>query len=185
MDLKIAVAIIAGIVTAVGWLTNHVLSERAQRRRQRLQSQLEYATQQLEELYGPLAVHIIEGKRVYTDLLETLGRESVFRNSNPLPTEDLDAWMFWLEHSLLPRNRAIRNLLSTKIHLIEGSLMPSSYVTFLQHISSWEVKHSRWKEEGVEYGWQPSVDWPENFSAEILETFELIKARHAQLVSQL
>ena len=185
MDLKITIAIIAGTVTAAGWLTNHVLSERALRLRQRIQSQLEHTTQQLEELYGPLAVHIIEGKRAYTDLLETLGRESVFRDSDPLPTEDLDAWMFWLEHSLLPRNRAIRDLLVAKIHLIEGALMPSSYVTFLQHVSSWEIKHSRWKDEGVEYGWQPSVDWPENFSAEILESFDHIKARHAHLVNQL
>jgi hypothetical protein len=164
---------------------NHVLSERANRRRQHLQEQLAYTTQQIEELYGPLAFLIIEGQRVFKDLLESLGRNYVFLDDQPLPPDELKTWMFWLEQSFLPRNQEIRRLLSAKTHLIEGSSMPRSFVTFLEHYSSWDIRHWRWTAEQVEYSWHSSINWPTDFSNDVLETFRLLKDRHARLVGRL
>jgi hypothetical protein len=143
VGIELTVALLAGIITAVGWFINHVLSERAERRRQHLQAQLKFTTQQLEELYGPLVFLISEGQHAWNDLLALLGRPHVFvtvgHRELPLPPEGLKAWMFWAEHSFLPLNREIRRLLSTKTHLIEGSVMPKSFDRFLKHYSTWEI----------------------------------------------
>ena len=164
VGIELTVALLAGTVTAVGWFINHVLNERAERRRQHLQAQLKFTTQQLEELYGPLVFLINEGQHAWDDLLNLLGREYVFvevgSTEVPLPPEELKAWMFWAEHSFMPLNREIRRLLSTKTHLIEGSVMPDSFDIFLKHYSTWEIRHLRWTKEQVEYSWHSSTDWP-------------------------
>lgn len=117
MNIELTIALLAGAVTAAGWLVNHVLSERAERRRQHLQAQLEFTTRQLEQFYGPLAFLMIEGRRVFDDLLDSLGRRYVFLEDEPLPADELETWMFWLDQSFLPRNREIRHLLP--LHLLK------------------------------------------------------------------
>lgn len=190
MDIELTVALLAGTITAVGWFINHILNEHTERRRQHLQAQLKFTTQQLEELYGPLAFLIIEGQQAFSDLLDSLGRRYVFlavghRTDEPLPPEELKTWIFWVEYSFLPRNHEIRRLLSTKTHLIEGSVMPNSFVTFLKHYSSWEIRHLRWTKEHVEYSWHSTINWPNDFDSEVLEAFRILKERHTRLVGQL
>lgn len=185
MSSELSIALLAAGITAFGWLVNHVLSERADRRREHLRAQLKYTTQQLEELYGPLAFLIIEGQQIFSDLLDSLGRPYVFIEGEPLAPEELKTWLFWLDSSFLPRNREIRDLLSSKTHLIEGSSIPDSYVAFLEHYSSWEIRHLRWTREQVEYSWHSSVNRPEEFGAHVLESFRKLKERHAELVGEL
>ena len=79
MGIELTVALLAGIITAVGWFINHVLNERAERRRQHLQAQLKFTTQQLEELYGPLVFLINEGQHAWDDLLNLFSLRSVAR----------------------------------------------------------------------------------------------------------
>jgi hypothetical protein len=189
VGIELTVALLAGTVTAVGWFINHVLNERAERRRQHLQAQLKFTTQQLEELYGPLVFLINEGQHAWDDLLNLLGREYVFvevgSTEVPLPPEELKAWMFWAEHSFMPLNREIRRLLSTKTHLIEGSVMPDSFDIFLKHYSTWEIRHLRWTKEQVEYSWHSSTDWPKEFESNVREAFRILKERHTRLIGQL
>src|SRR6266567_7765045 len=73
MAITWAIAILGAVVTAFGWLVTHILSASAENRRQRLISQMEYTKQQLEELYGPLAFLILEGRQTFRDLLAALG----------------------------------------------------------------------------------------------------------------
>lgn len=185
MNQELALALFAGGLTAAGWLVNHILGERAERRRRHVQAQLDYTTQQLEELYGPLAFLIIEGQQIFSDLLDSLGRRHVFDGDRPLPPDELQTWMFWLENAFLPSNRQIRDLLRSKTHLIEGARMPDSFARFLEHYSSWEIRHLRWTMEQVDYSWHSGVNWPDEFSAEVLATFRRLKQRHAGLVGQL
>ena len=185
MPLELMLALLAAAVTALGWLVNHVLAERAARHRQHLEAQLEHTTRQIESLYGPLAFLIIEGKQVFADLLESLGRNYVFVEGEDLPEDELETWLFWLDNSFLPANREIRDLLRDNAHLIEGSEMPESYATFLQHYSSWEIHHLRWQKQQHAYNWHSSINWPTAFADDVLATFSLLKQRHARLVGQL
>lgn len=116
MEPSVVVAIIAGSVTTIGWLVNHVLTERRDREKRQTEALLEYVKKQLEELYGPLAFLLYEGRRTFQDLLDTLGRSYVFMNDEPLSEKDLKIWLFWAEHSFLPKNEEIKKLLVSKTH---------------------------------------------------------------------
>jgi hypothetical protein len=185
MNIELTIAILTAGVTAIGWLVSHILGERAERRRLHLEAQLEHTGKQLEELYGPLAFKMIEGQQVFSDLLDSLGRNYVFVEGEQLPAGELQTWLFWLENSFLPGNREIRELLRSKTHLIEGTSMPASYEAFLRHYSSWEIRHLRWTREQVEYSWHSSINWPDEFATDVLDTFRLLKQRHARLVGKL
>ena len=74
MNIAVVIAVIAGLVSAVGWLVNYILSSKADLKRQHLVSRLGHIEAQLKQLYGPLAFFIIEGKASAHDLISTLGR---------------------------------------------------------------------------------------------------------------
>jgi hypothetical protein len=170
------------LLSAVGWLVNHAITGRSDHRRQQLVWQLAFASEQLEQLYGPLAFLITEGEQTFRDLLKKLGRNYVFFGDNPLPPEELKTWLFWAENDFLPRNRQIQALLASKSHLIEGAKIPDSHIEFLKHYSSWELAQ---KEQGAEYNWHSEVYWPRSFEYDVLTTFAQFKQRHAALLGRL
>lgn len=186
MDITWAVAILGAAVTAFGWLVTHILSTSAENRRQRLISQAEFTKQQLEELYGPLAFQLLEGRQTFQTLAETLGKdhfkdEDVASFSEP----ELKAWLFWVDVDFFPRNEKIKKLLSKKTHLIEGSKVPESYLTFLDHHNSWKISHERWLQQNVAYGWHSKINWPDQFEEDVLCTFNELQKRHAILIGMI
>jgi hypothetical protein len=181
MDAAIAVAVITGALTALGWLVNYALAGRREREARAIGALLAHTERQLERLYGPLEFQMIEGRQVFQDLLEDLGRGWVFPLDERLEGDELRRWHFFLEHSGLPGNERIRELLAENTHLIEGDRMPASYQAFLEHYSSWKLEHLRWEKEGAEYRWHSRVNWPIEFERDVHETFESLMERHAAL----
>lgn len=185
MQPTVEAALLTAAGAAIGWFTNHWLSSRREESRRRVEAQLAFVERQIEELYGPLAALLYEGRRTFLDLLQSLGRKYVFFEDCPLPPAELKTWLFWAEAEFLPRNDQIKTLLKTKAHLIVGPGFPESYVSFLDHCNSWAVHHRRWKEDGTPYSWRSKVNWPTEFEREVLATFLALKARHAQLLGTL
>jgi len=185
MDIRTTVALSAVVVTIAGWLINHILQSHRELKAKKREALLQYTQKQLEELYGPLAFLIIEGRRTFKDLLEVFGRKYVFVDDKPLSKEEFKIWMFWAENDFLPRNEKIKSLLMSKTHLIEGEEIPESYITFLDHCNSWQINHLRWKKENVEYSWRSKIDWPKEFSKDVLDTFKTLRRRHASLIFEL
>ncbi len=182
MQPAITVAIIAAAISAVGWVVNYVLSSRSARERTRLDAQLSHVQRQLELLYGPLAFLLYEGRQTLSDLWEKLGPQSIFTEGRQLTNEELNLWLFWVDHDFMPRNVAIQELLATRTHLLADNKLPNSYIAFLNHHNSWRIQHARWKEEGVPYSWHSKVDWPREFEDEVLSTFEDLMGSHARLI---
>ena len=185
LETPIVVALIAGVITALGWIATHIFSDRRERTRQQTEASLKHVESQLKELYGPLAFLVYEGRRTFLDLLDRLGRNYVFEEGTELPEEELKTWLFWAEHSLIPKNEKIKQLLMSKTHLIEGPRFPESYIAFLDHHNSWMINHERWKQENVKYSWHSKINWPESFGEEVLSTFESLKEKHAALLGEL
>jgi hypothetical protein len=168
MQPAVWAALIAAVVAAIGWFANDWLTVRREESRRRVEAQLKFVERQIEELYGPLAAALYEGRRTFLDLLDSLGRDHVFDKDRPLPPEELKTWLFWAESEFLPRNEQIKVLLKTKAHLVDGPAFPESYIFFLNHCNSWAVNHRRWKEEGTVYSWHSKINWPEQFENEAL-----------------
>ena len=177
----VQLALLGATLSAIGWLLSHFVSMYSEARRSKLVWKLEYTRQQLEELYGPLVFLVEEGRQTFADFCSMLGRTSVF-GSAPLLEHELAAWLFWAENDFLPRNRAIRDLISTNTHLIEGTRMPVSFRRFIEHQASWAVLHERWQVQQVEYSWHSSVNLPDEFAEEVIEAFDQLKSRHQELI---
>lgn len=183
MDVALWVAAITAAVSIAGWVINHVLTSQRDIRNQQRKAYLSYTERQLEELYGPLAILVVDGRRSFLELLATLGRSHVFHEDGRLSPDELRTWLFWTEHEFLPRNEKIKSLLTSHAHLIEGHVLPDSYVRYLDHHNSWAINHLRWQEEGIEYSWHSRVNYPKEFEDEVLHTLHTLKSRHADLVA--
>ncbi|WP_405895095.1 hypothetical protein OG272_27070 [Streptomyces sp. NBC_00104] len=181
MDTTLIAAIVAASVSVTGWAINHVLSQAAERNRQRHQTRLAHVEKQLEQLYGPLFFLLHEGTSSFRDFCLTLGRNHVFAENDEISPEDLETWLFWVDNDFMPRNTAIQELLASNAHLIEGSRMPDSYIQFIDHHNSWHISHQRWKEQGVSYRWRARQNWPMAFERDVISTYEQLKKRQAEL----
>ncbi|MGP3950096.1 hypothetical protein [Streptomyces sp. 7N604] len=180
MDATFTATLIAAIVTAGGWLVNHALSGRADRRRKQYETRLAHVEKQLEQLYGPLLFLVQEGQSAFREFCDTLGQNVAFDN-NGLNPEQMDLWLFWVDNEFMPRNAAIQNLLSSQAHLVVGDRMPDSYLMFIDHYNSWRVTHLRWKEKGVPYSWHAKYNWPKQFDVDVIEAYGRLKNLQAQL----
>jgi hypothetical protein len=180
----VVAASIAAAIAVMGWIVTHWLTNAREKQKHRLEASLKFTERQIEELYGPLAILLLEGRQSFEDLLAFLGRKSVFVGHEPLSDEDRKTWLFWVENELLPRNEKIRDLLLGKIHLIEGAAVPKSFLTFLDHHNSWTVNHKRWKSEGVIYPLRSKINFPDDFMPDVLDTAWKLKARHSEYVRQ-
>jgi hypothetical protein len=181
MDSTLLAALIAALATAVGWIVNSALSNRAELRRRRAEARLTHVEQQLEQLYGPLLFLVQEGRSAWQDFCDTLGRNVVFPNGRPLSEEEKALWLFWVDHEFMPRNEAIQSLLSSKTHLIAGDQMPDSFMAFIEHYNAWRVTHLRWKKDGVPYSWHSKVNWPMTFETDVIQSYERLKNLQIQM----
>ncbi|MDZ8257883.1 hypothetical protein [Nostoc sp. ChiQUE01b] len=185
-----AFAVVAGIV-------NHIMSGNRDRENQQTTASLKYTEQQLEELYGPLAFLIWEGRRTYTDLVEKLtemrgkkhtsGSLKVVEKDDriifPLrDEEEIKLWVFWIEKDAFPRHEKIKKLLMSKTHLIKGEIMPNSYLDFLDYHNSWKMEHLRWQEQQIKYPWKSKFNFPFKFETDIIETFTDLKGQQANFL---
>lgn len=183
MDATLLIALIGALVTALGWLVTNLLSESAEKHRRRLIYQTKFIRQQLNQLYGPLAFLLLEGRQTFQALADTLGREHLIDSDvETFSKAELQAWLFWIDADFFPRNEKIKQLLAKSTHLIEGGIVPESFLIFLDHYNSWKISHDRWLKEGVAYRWHSKIDWPEQFETDVLDTFHTLKQRHARLM---
>ena len=184
MNPTVTASLVAATVAVVGWFIAHLLGQITARRNLKQAAAIKHIERQLEELYGPLAFLMIEGRQTFNELLDSLGRQYVFYADRPLPDDELKTWLFWVENDFFPRNERVKCLLSAKAHLMEGDAIPESYQAFLDHHNSWYINHLRWQKEGIEYSWCSKINWPEQFGVDVLKTFDELRRRHMELIRE-
>jgi hypothetical protein len=183
MDATLIIALIGALVTALGWLVTNLLSASSEKHRRRLIYQTKFIRQQLNQLYGPLAFLLLEGQQTFQALADCLGRDHLIDSDVETFSEpELKAWLFWIDADFFPRNEKIKQLLARSTHLIEGGAVPASFLIFLDHYNSWKINHDRWIKEEIAYSWHSKINWPEQFEKDVLETFQILKQRHARLM---
>lgn len=86
-------------------------------------SELEYRKQQLAELYGPVYAYVRLNSRLF---------ESWMNGS----LKEINLQILELFRR---QNEEIINILSTKVHLLEGSSLPAGYIQFMSAVTIWNI----------------------------------------------
>lgn len=186
MDTALLVAIITATASILSWVVSSIFSSWREKRKEKLEARLKFIDKQLEELYGPLAFLVHEGENSFKSIFKTNRKKWVsLKGDDPIPKEQLELWIFWVENDFFPRNEKIKHLLMEKTHLIEGAKVPDSHLQFMEHYNTWKLDHLRWTEDGVDYPFISRVNFPDEFNDEVLETFSLLKCEQNDFLDKI
>jgi hypothetical protein len=137
----------------------HGLEVDLTKRQLTIQSQIERKERQLSEFYGPIYAMLKRGRTLVRLLLD--GKLDPIREQ------------FWV--LAYKTNSEIETILLTRSHLIEGQVMPLSFIQFLTHVPLWRA----WGEatggtpppkEEIPEAWYSTT-----FEADVYETTERLK----------
>lgn len=139
-------AIVAGVVTLAVAVVGAALSYASNRRLSQRQAYLARADAQLSELYGPMLATLGANGIAYRGFL-AIYRPGVERNflATEPSEEELRIWRLWVTHVLQAGNERIRELITTKSHLLIDDAMPKALLQFCAHTAGYRVTTERWK----------------------------------------
>lgn len=176
MNVVVVGPLIAAVVTAVGWLVAHLLQQRRDFKKRALESQSEYIQRQIEELYGPLsnlATQIVVTNHVLHGILKSSPEEAA-------RVEEI----FYFEY-FRPLHKEARELLKSKLHLVDGNGLPATFYAYLKASMQEEVQRGLWKEHKIDTSKVKGQAYPDSFTFEVQETLERLLARYDSLLQGL
>jgi hypothetical protein len=178
MGVTIAVSVITAVVAAAGTYLGTYLNNISLARRQ---DQLARVNAQLKDLYGPLAALLLSTQVLFDawrrwELPLTEG----WKGSSE---EERQRWRGWMRTVLQPRNIAMAELVMSHSDLIDDMRMPPSLMALCAHVRYYEALQARWDEGDVER-YIPYVLFPRDVTHDVVEAFNRLKARQADLLER-
>jgi hypothetical protein len=167
-------ALIAATVTIIGWFSTYWIAKRREDNTRRLEILLKYRQRQIEELYGPLVSLIDQIFNVW-EVRENILGPSPGRYSNE--DQQRIRQFFWNEY-FHPLHQEIRNLLRTKLYLLEGGHIPDTFLQYLQHSTQEESQHRLWDELQIDTKNTPRKEFPRGFYENIKGVLLQLMAEH-------
>jgi hypothetical protein len=180
MSTPLIAALIGATFVAIGWYVTWKLGERSRRRAAALQ----YLERQIGELYGPLLGLIMHSRtvsEVKKKLLKTGpdGETGEFRDGL-----DVDVARFFEQGYSFPLNKQIRELISSKMHLLDTTELPASFEAFFRHQAELECLYRLYVDLKVEthkeyHGTRITrTRWPNNFEEDVVTRLKQLRADH-------
>jgi putative ABC transport system substrate-binding protein len=168
-------ALIAAISALLGLFVGQYLTRWREDRTKRIQLTLEHAEKQLSEFYSPL-LSLVE----QLDTIANASSETDKAKSEERP--DIEKIM-WAE-LYRPVHDEILAILRTRIHLIEGFDIKSSFTSYLRHYASQKI---RWqlKAKGHPIPDMKTVGYPESFYWDIKNGLYLVSKRYENSLQEL
>ncbi len=172
---KINFEILTTIVLAfIGYIYTYFNNKKTRKR----EEQLKLINQRLEKFYGPMYFLTIAGRTSYQTLLNKLGRNLV--NVNPTEVE-LKEWREWVINIFMPDNRVQRDIIYKNAYLILESDTPECLVTFVKHVSEFEVILKKWEKSDFSENF-PSIDYPRDMQNYVKNSFLRLKKEQSELI---
>jgi hypothetical protein len=169
----VAVALAAGIVAYLNTLRINTR-----------QARLARVNAQLEELYGPLLALAESTNSAWHTFRSRHRPDDVhfFTEDSPLTDEERRAWVAWMTTVFHPTNRRSYELIVTKTHLLEDGQMPPALLTFLAHVSGYDVVTEAWRADDFRE-LASIVNHPgEPYLAYLRSSFSTLKQRQQRLL---
>lgn len=181
METALAVAVLAGIVTAIGWYATHRSNRALALRKDRL----EFVNKQLSELYGPLHISCKAGKTAYTTLLKKLNRTSgIFEQKKHPSEEEIKEWFHWMKNVLGPINERRDALILGNCHLLIEDKVPDCIIDFSSHVAAYRAILAKWENNDYQEHYS-TVPFPQDLDKYAEDSFAKLKVEQARLLSML
>lgn len=190
MDKNLITALIGAlsgaIVAAIGWFVASALSSRREIAARRDNAARDHLEKQIEQLYGPLS-----GLILYSRLEFDVARKKLPTNGtgqiafSQFSGRQGDIWHFFVENYFLPVNSEMRNLIRSKMHLLDSGILPESFEPFFAHEVQFEALHMLWKEKGEHSLDIEGPGWPKGLESDVKTVLDRLRGRHQLFLHRL
>jgi hypothetical protein len=165
--------------TALGWYVTYAYTKQKEDRTRRLEIQLKYRAQQIEELYGPLSSLIQQIFNVWHVRENVLGQGGYSGE-----VEQRIRQFFWQRY-FSPLHQEIGELLRTRLYLLEGNRLPDSFSKYLEHSTQEASKHLLWDELKIDTSRVGGKHWPDQFYIDVKGTLGRLMDEHKSGMAKL
>ena len=185
--LPIIVALISAATTSLGWFVLHDLTHKRETkarksiaqmadRTRRLELRLKYHEQQIREFYAPLYsnIQLIWNIRAIRERL-----------IEKLPENDDRVRRVLEIKYYLPLHTEIREIIKTKIFLIDGVEMLKSFSLYLEHSVMQDVKIRLSEEDGINTSSVQGFPWPDEFPKDVQAGLDKAMRSYDEIIQEL
>src|SRR5437870_3212686 len=173
------------MVTVIGWNVSNTLAKRRDAETRRAEATLKHIERQIEEFYGPLLCLIEQIFNVWTvreNLLFPEGRPASLDASDPRRNEIFN---FFQTTYFFPLHEKIREVLASKLYLVDAGLVPNSFRRYLEHSTQQVGQHRLRTDLGVSTDHIPGVPWPDAFYDDVKASLDELMERHERVLREL
>jgi hypothetical protein len=185
---NIIAAVVGSLTIALGWFVTHLSQARRERVAREDAAALRHLEAQIGELYGPLLGLIQETRAVFSVAQKRLSTTPTGRidfSHFSKERKDEEAWRFFVEGYFLPLNSQMSSLVRSKMHLLEGGIIPTSFQEFLLHEAEFSSLHRLWSEKGIDSREVQGAGWPPQFEQDVRDTLNKLHNRHQKFLRKL
>jgi hypothetical protein len=146
-------------------------------RTRKLEGLLRHYERQIEEFYGPLwnMVHqLYVCNHTKSEMTPHLAPEQAAK------VED-----YYQNTYFIALHEEIREIIKTKLYLIEGAEMPESFYAYLKHALQERDQRELFKEFDVDTSFLPGASWPYDFHDDIKNGFDTAMKNYNQCLAGL
>lgn len=156
---------------------NTELSRDSEDRTRKLERLLKHYERQVEEFYGPLwnMVHQLYVCNETKDKITSkLDREKSAKVEH-----------YYQTNYFIPLHDDIRQIIKTKLYLVDGAEMPESFYEYLLHAIQERDQRELAQQHGIETSFLPGVPWPQRFHQDIKHGFDKAMKRYEECLEGL
>jgi hypothetical protein len=157
---------------------------------QRRKDQVEFVSNQIERLYGPLFALTQANDIAWVHFVELYwpDPEFYFQKGKPSTPEQVELWRRWMGQVFQPMNEKMEATIVNNAQLLVGNQMPQSFLQLASHTESYKAVIVQWGNDHdsskylYDEGNVPHVSYPgKTFSQCVQEQFLALKTLQAQL----
>jgi hypothetical protein len=178
-------AVSGAIVAIIGWFVSNALTLKRETAARRDIAARVYLESQIEQLYGPLLGLIQHSRMAFGVASQKLPTVAGRIDFSRFSASDGEIWTFFIETYFLPVDSEIRQLIRSKMHLLESGILPDSFGDFFKHEVQFEALHRLWKEKGVDSSEIHGPGWPNDLERDVQTVLDRLRSRHQVFLQRL
>lgn len=182
MQTELLLAVLAAVVTALGWFVTYFLAKRREDNTRRLERTVMHLERQIEEFYGPLfnLVHqVVIANHVQHKIVGGTTRGELSAEQ----TEKVRR--FFRQRFFFPVHAEINQILKSRLHLVEGASMPEVFYRYVKHAVQEQAQAALWQEFQVDTSFVPGEPYPNELYQEVKGGLERLMDQYEQLTRAL